>query len=112
MSIGIGSKVRITMILGKETFIYSGLITNEDEDTFTIKDKFNEIVRLTKKYINLIIVNCEAGVSRSAGIAAALAKYLGQSDERFFNPRGPYCPNRYVYRTLLNVTMDSRPIGE
>jgi len=70
------------------------------------------ILRLTEKYINLIVVNCEAGISRSAGVAAALAKCLGQSDEKFFNPRGPYCPNRYVYRTLLNEYKDGRPLGE
>jgi len=71
-----------------------------------------KMVELTAPYINLIAVNCVAGISRSAGVAAALAKCLGQSDEKFFNPKGPYRPNMFVYRTLLNLAMDSRPIGD
>lgn len=50
----------------------------------------------------LIIVHCDAGVSRSAGIAAALMKhYNGDDSEIFDNPR--YVPNMLCYRTMLNV---------
>lgn len=53
-------------------------------------------------FFNLIIVvHCEAGVSRSAGIAGALSKHFLGDDSRFF--RSPYLPNRLVYRTLLNL---------
>jgi predicted protein tyrosine phosphatase len=71
-----------------------------------------KFLELMLPYINLIVVNCPGGISRSSAVAAAIAKILGQSDERFFNPKGPYTPNRFIYRTLLNVAMDSRPIGE
>jgi len=89
-------------------------ILNTNIKVFTKEDAQSiiTVLRVTEKYINLIVVHCEAGISRSAGVAAALAKCLGQSDEKFFNPRGPYCPNRYVYRTLLNTYLDGRPIGE
>lgn len=69
-----------------------------------------KFVDLTYKYINLIAVNCCAGISRSSGVAAAISKILGQSDERFFNPRGPYRPNMFIYRKILNIYMDSKPI--
>lgn len=50
----------------------------------------------------MIIVHCDAGVSRSAGIAAALLKhYNGDDSEIFDNPR--YVPNMLCYRTMLNV---------
>jgi len=68
-----------------------------------------KVFSLTEKYISLVVINCVAGISRSAAIAAALTKLLGQDDSSYFKR---YCPNRYVYRTIINLGMDSRPIGE
>lgn len=66
------------------------------------------IVKLTTPYIEAILINCSAGISRSSGVGAALAVLLGQSDTRFFDPSGPYRPNRYVYRTLLDVAIEEK----
>lgn len=53
---------------------------------------------------NLIIfVSCEAGISRSAGVAGALAKYFNDDDSMFFSNASKYLPNRLVYRLLLNL---------
>lgn len=50
----------------------------------------------------LIIVHCDGGVSRSAGVAAALMKFYNGDDTPIFdNPR--YCPNMLCYRLMLNV---------
>lgn len=47
-----------------------------------------------------IIVHCDAGECRSAGIAAALAKYYNGTDEEFFdNPK--LVPNMLCYRLML-----------
>jgi predicted protein tyrosine phosphatase len=75
-----------------------------DIKTFSGEDAASilKVVGLTYPYINLIVVNCEAGISRSAGIAGALSVLLGIGDEAYFTPKGPYSPNRFVYRTLLN----------
>ncbi|KKL12333.1 hypothetical protein LCGC14_2536790, partial [marine sediment metagenome] len=51
-----------------------------------------------KDKINLIVVNCEAGICRSSAIAAALAKISGQDDNEFFKR---YLPNSLVYRLIL-----------
>ena len=49
-----------------------------------------------------IIVQCEAGQSRSAGVAAALMKYINGDDTPIFdNPR--YKPNMRVYRSILDT---------
>jgi protein-tyrosine phosphatase len=49
-----------------------------------------------------IIVHCEAGVSRSAGVAGAIMKYLNDNDWPVFdNPK--YCPNRTCYRKVLEA---------
>ena len=48
-----------------------------------------------------IIVQCDAGVSRSAGVAGALMKhYNGDDSEIFDNPK--YRPNMRCYRMVLN----------
>ena len=51
--------------------------------------------------VPLVIVNCEAGQSRSAAVAGALAKFYGGDDSVFFKP--PYTPNMHVYRTLTDM---------
>ena len=51
--------------------------------------------------IQRIIVHCDAGVSRSPVVAAALARVLNDDDTEFFG--GRYRPNMRVYRTLLET---------
>jgi predicted protein tyrosine phosphatase len=51
--------------------------------------------------IQRILVHCDAGVSRSSGIAAALAKVLNDDDAEFFG--GRYLPNMRVYKILLGI---------
>ena len=49
------------------------------------------------KYSNLI-VHCDAGISRSPAVAAALAKIQDNYDNEYFEQ---YLPNRRVYSILL-----------
>lgn len=68
-------------------------ITNEDA---------NRIARTVKKYqhrVNQIYVHCDAGISRSAGVAAAISKYLNNDDFKWFV--SPYCPNMTCYTKVL-----------
>lgn len=69
-----------------------------------------EIKQFILKHMNdtdldLIIVQCEAGQSRSAGVAAALMKYLWNDDTAIFNNH-KYTPNMLCYRTVLNEFMN------
>lgn len=49
----------------------------------------------------LVIVHCDAGVSRSAGVAAALMKFYNGDDTPIFdNPQ--YRPNMLCYRVMLD----------
>ena len=66
------------------------------------------LIKLSEPYINMIVVNCEAGICRSSAIGAALSILLDLpgKDTRFFNPRGPYYPNRFVYRMILDTAME------
>ena len=61
-----------------------------------------EIWMFTQQHVSeieRIIVHCDAGVSRSAAVAAALARVLNEDDTEFFG--GRYRPNMRVYRMLL-----------
>ena len=71
-------------------------------DSFT-PELAKQILRFIKRYIKhveLVICQCDAGISRSAGVAAVLSKIINDDDMEFFRP--PYHPNRLVYRTILN----------
>ena len=51
-----------------------------------------------KDAVDLIVVNCVAGVSRSMGAGAALGKILNGDDKQFFKDG---CPNMRIYRFIL-----------
>ena len=50
--------------------------------------------------VEVFICQCDAGVSRSAAIAAALCEAFGGDPARFFRD---FEPNRYVYRNVLEA---------
>lgn len=49
--------------------------------------------------VDTIWVNCEVGVSRSAGVAAAIAEHFGQDPSVIFNDTR-YCPNMLCYKLV------------
>ena len=62
----------------------------------------NEILDFVERHItkiSLIVVQCQAGLSRSVAVASALAKILNGRDDDVFT-RG--IPNMFVYTTLLD----------
>ncbi len=67
-----------------------------------------EFVRAHRDRIRLIVCQCEAGISRSAGCAAALSKWLNGDDEAFFRL---FHPNRWVYRRVLAAAMEEGEEG-
>ena len=68
-------------------------------------DQANEIADFVLAYkdeIDLIIVHCGAGVSRSAGCCAAIMKALCGTDKMIFN-NVYYKPNMKVYHEVLKA---------
>jgi len=59
------------------------------------------VVRV-KDRVNGFLIHCEAGVSRSAAVAAAIELMLNGSSDRIFNDHR-YSPNLYVYTKLIEV---------
>lgn len=68
--------------------------------TITDSDAKN-IFDFVNKYTCGIVCQCEAGISRSSGLAAALSLYFNETDKHFFKP--PYVPNMFVYRKILSI---------
>ena len=65
-----------------------------------------KFVNANKNKVDCFIVNCEAGVSRSAGCCAAIMLALtGDDSDIFDNPSK--CPNMTVYRKVLNAFWDA-----
>ncbi len=64
-----------------------------------------EFVKLYEEKVDLIAINCEVGISRSAGVAGALSLIYNGSDQYYFDK---YMPNMFVYRKILNMYMGSK----
>jgi predicted protein tyrosine phosphatase len=65
--------------------------------------KIVEFVRFYDGVVDAIYCQCAAGISRSAGVAAALAHCLHGYDHEFFER---YIPNRRIYRLILGEWYD------
>ena len=61
-----------------------------------------EFVEQQRAEARLVVCQCEGGISRSAGVAAALSKWLNGDNAAFFLH---YQPNPYVYQTVLEAAM-------
>lgn len=61
-------------------------------------DRIWDFLDAHRDAITCLVLHCDAGMSRSPGVAAAIARVL-HGDDTFFFRR--YHPNMRVYRTLL-----------
>ena len=74
------------------------------EHLLMTRDQAKKVLSFVNEYknkIKLIICQCDGGISRSSGTAAALSKILNNDDEWVFSSRN-YIPNIHVYRLLIN----------
>ena len=79
-----------------------------DKMVFFSADMARKILNFVREYENkvgLIVCQCEAGIRRSAGIAAGLAKILNGNDNYFFKH---YIPNSLVYSQIIRAWSFSR----
>ena len=61
------------------------------------------IVEFLTRHPNVdVIVHCDAGISRSSGVAAAILKYLTGDDSSIFDNARLH-PNMWCYRKTLNA---------
>lgn len=73
------------------------------------KDDARKIIEFMNKHINDVdecVVHCGAGISRSAGVAAALMYIINGSDSEIFDS-AVFCPNMTCYRMVLEAYFGS-----
>ncbi len=78
--------------------IFKGYPAMTDEDALNIKD----FVLKWKDRVDIIIVHCDAGVSRSAGVAAGILDGLDIDSSQIFD-NNRYLPNSLCYQKTLNA---------
>lgn len=78
--------------------IFKGYEPMTDEDAVKIKD----FVLKWKDEVDTIWVHCDAGISRSAGVAAGILEALGKDNSYIFDSK-MYFPNLLCYRKTLNA---------
>jgi predicted protein tyrosine phosphatase len=75
-----------------------------DEATLFSREQATQIwdmVLAHRAELERIVVHCDAGMSRSPAVAAALARVLNEDDATFF--AGRYRPNMRVYKVMLDA---------
>lgn len=76
---------------------YGSVVLMSEQDAARIVS----FVKKHKDSVDGIIVHCDAGVSRSAGVMAAIMKWLTGDDSKIFSDLR-FCPNMWCYRLVLN----------
>lgn len=81
----------------------SQLLRERVKDSLFTEGQAKQVLRFFREFYptkaQVVIVNCEAGISRSAAIAAALCKIGVGHDHLYFRK---YIPNRRVYSYILS----------
>ena len=79
-------------------------------DDLMSDDDAQRVVTFVDKYKDKrILVHCDAGISRSSAVAAAILKHYTGDDSMIFDSRW-YNPNRWVYRKVLEAFYNKREI--
>lgn len=71
-------------------------------------EEIAHFVRTHIPFVSNIVVNCEGGISRSAGVAAAISKYFNGEDNQFFDYfHYRYVPNTTCHKRVLEALYNS-----
>lgn len=96
----------------KDDFFYAYLTGHKVPVVPPSKDDAAKIAAFIRKNLSvpMLIVNCEAGISRSSGVAAAVSKFLTGDDKEFYNAE-KYHPNELVKKLVLEELEKGRENG-
>lgn len=90
---------------------YYNMVTEEYEELFPMTSMQARILAYDVKRnwnkIDVLIVQCNAGISRSAGVAAAIAKHFYNDDKWIFNSN-KYRPNMKCYQLMLRELEETK----
>lgn len=83
-------------MLEKNKYLKDGLFTSKHAEQIL------DFVEKMMSSVDILICHCRAGISRSAGVSAALSLIYDGSDKKIFDNKR-FMPNMLVYRTILDV---------
>ena len=75
-------------------------VANSDLMSYEDAEKIADFVERSKQ--DLIIVHCDAGISRSTAVAAAILRHYTGNDDKIFD-NDSYSPNIWVYSKVLKA---------
>ena len=83
--------------------VYRAMFDDTDGENGISRTQAKEIAEFVKQHsdIEQLIVHCGAGISRSAGVAAAIMVYVNKDDSPIFDNKR-YSPNMRCYRYVLS----------
>lgn len=96
---------------GVKDILFLKFVDKDNGPDIITASQGEKIAKFVWKYINEpyninhIIVHCDAGTSRSAGVAGAILKWANNDDSQVFK-NNRYIPNMLVYRTVLESLME------
>jgi len=85
---------------GKGLDVYGNPV--DESDLMTDEDAARVAAFVEAHQDVFVLVHCDAGISRSAGVAAAILKYYTGDDSQVFRS-GRHYPNMWCYRKTLNA---------
>lgn len=93
----------------KKHFFFDDVDREESGYTPINEETARDIAKFARYWydkVDCLVVHCNAGVSRSAGCAAAILKYFTGSDMQIFDDASKH-PNMLVYRRVLGALYDT-----
>lgn len=81
---------------------YADRLNEEKLFSLSLASQIWQTILGYRNEIEMVICQCDGGISRSSATAAALSRIINGDDRWVFNC-GAYNPNKLVYITLLNV---------
>ena len=83
-----------------------GMVMMSDEHAMAIA----LLLETHKHNFNTVVVSCEAGISRSSAIAAAMGLFFNGTRGEFVNTySSPYIPNRHVFNKMIGAIRETFP---
>ena len=98
---------------GRRLKLCFGDVTEHSDPNAMSKNQANDIIEFVSSLdekIQTIYVSCEAGISRSSAVAAALHRFYGMDENKIWdNPQ--YHPNYHCYKLVMDAIADAEALA-
>jgi len=96
------------IMLAYPQFYTTGIVYFPEDGGKQILDFVHRNLASSKHRFNLIVCQCDAGISRSRATAAALSKIFNGNDDEYFGNATPV--NSTIYNNILSSHYEQKPL--